>query len=189
MADKEATIFIVDLGASMAKSHSGRKESDLDWTLRYFWDKITDIVAANRKTLCVGVIGLRTDGTSNKLEAEEGYENISVLQELGPMSMSSLKALQKHMKPSKTWSGDAISAIVLAVDMMDIFTKKLKWVRKIVLITDGQGAIDGDDLSDISKKINESNIQLTVLGVDFDDAEIGFKEEDKDASKVCRAHA
>lgn len=184
MADKEATVFILDLGASMAKSHSGRKESDLDWTLRYFWDKITDIVAANRKTLCVGVVGLRTDETSSKLQEEDGYENISVLQELGPMTMSSLKTLQKSIKPSQTWSGDAISAIVLAIDMMDTFTKKLKWVRKIVLITDGHGAIDGDDVSDISKKIDESNIQLTVLGVDFDDPEIGFKEEDKPEAKA-----
>lgn len=163
MADKEATVFILDLGSSMAKKNNGRKESDLDWSMRYLWDKITDIVAANRKTLCVGVVGLRTDETNNKLGEEDGYENISVLQELGPMSMSGLRELQASVRPSKTLSGDAISAIVLAVDMIDTFTKKLKWVRKIVLITDGQGGIDPDDIPDIAKKMNGSNIQLTVL--------------------------
>jgi ATP-dependent DNA helicase 2 subunit 2 len=165
MADKEATIFILDLGSSMAQTHSGRAETDLDWGMRYFWDKVTDIVAANRKTLCVGIVGLRTDETSNKLMEDDGYENIAVLQELGPMTMESLKALQPTVKPSNTSAGDAISAIVVAVDMMDTFTKKLKWTRKIVLITDGLGEVDGDDLDDIAKKMNDSKIQLTVLYV------------------------
>ncbi|POR33208.1 ATP-dependent DNA helicase II subunit 2 [Tolypocladium paradoxum] len=185
MAEKESTVFILDLGASMAQTNSGRKESDLDWSMRYVWDKITDIVAANRKTLCVGIVGLRTDETSNKLQEDDGYENISVLQELGQMTMSSLRSLQSSIKPSRTVSGDAISAIVVAVDLIDTFTKKLKWIRKIVLITDGQGELDADDLGDIAKKMNDSNIQLTVLGVDFDDPEYGYKEEDKSSTKAA----
>jgi ATP-dependent DNA helicase 2 subunit 2 len=165
MADKEATVFILDLGSSMSKASNGRPESNLDWSMRYVWDKITDIVAANRKTLCVGIIGLRTDETNNKLQEDDGYENISILQDLGPMGMSSLRTLQSSIFPSKTWSGDAISAIVIAVDMIDTFTKKLKWIRKIFLVTDGQGAMDADDVVDIAKKMNDSNIQLTILYV------------------------
>ncbi|OAA73951.1 Spen like and like SPOC, protein [Cordyceps fumosorosea ARSEF 2679] len=186
MAEKEATVFILDLGASMGetKAECGRSESDMDWSMRYVWDKVTDIVSANRKTLCVGVVGLRTDETANRLSEEDGYENISVLQELGPMTMSSLKALRTNIKPSKTFSGDAISAIVVAVDMIDIFTKKLKWNRKIVMITDAQSATDPDDITDIAHKINDANINLTVLGVDFDDPEYGFKEENKSPTKA-----
>lgn len=163
MADKEATVFILDLGSSMGQSHSGRSESDLDWSMRFVWDKIGDTVSANRKTLCVGVVGLRTDETSNKLQEDDGYENISVLQELGPMTTSSLRALRGSIKPSKTWSGDAVSSIVVAVDMINTFTKKLKWIRKIYLVTDGQGALDADDVEDIAKQMNDSNISLTVL--------------------------
>jgi ATP-dependent DNA helicase 2 subunit 2 len=163
MAEKEATVFILDLGSSMAQSHNGREESDLDWGMRYVWDKITDIVSASRKTLCVGVLGLRTDETSNNLQDDEGYENISELQPLSAMTMTSLRDLQAKIKPSDAEFGDAISAIVLAVEMIDTFTKKLKYKRKIVLVTDGQGPIDADGISDISKKINDSNIQLTVL--------------------------
>ncbi|KAK2592908.1 ATP-dependent DNA helicase yku80 [Conoideocrella luteorostrata] len=184
MADKEATVFILDLGASMAEKHSGRAESNLDWSMRYVWDKITDIVAANRKTLCVGVLGLRTDETENKLQGEDGYEHISVIQDLSNMTMSGLRTLQASVKPSQTSFGDAISAIVVAVDMIDTFTKKLKWIRKIVLVTDGQGELDADDIGEIAKKMNDSNIHLTILGVDFDDAEYGFKEEDKPPTKA-----
>lgn len=202
MADKEATVFILDLGSTMAQSHNGRTESDLDWSMQFVWDKIGDIVAANRKTLHVGVVGLRTDETSNKLDSEDGYENISVLKEMGTMTMSSLKDLQGKIKPSSTWTGDAISAIVVSVDMIETLTKKLKYIRKIYLITDGQGAIDAEDIEEIAKKMNGSNISLTVLyvlwllslipltrsrGVDFDDPEYGTKEEDKSPTKVFRA--
>lgn len=44
MADKEATVYIVDLGRSMGEMHGGRKESDLDWAMTYVWDKITSTV-------------------------------------------------------------------------------------------------------------------------------------------------
>ncbi|KAG6251553.1 hypothetical protein E4U23_000520 [Claviceps purpurea] len=188
MADKEATIFILDLGASMAERHSGRDESDLDWSMRYVWDKITDIVAANRKTLCVGVIGLKTDETRNKLQKADGYGHISVIQDLSNITMSGLRALQSAIKPSQTLAGDAISAIVVAIDMMDTFTKKLKWIRRIVLVTNGQGVMDADDIEDIARKMNDSKIQLTILGVDFDDFEYGFKEEDKPPNKDENEH-
>lgn len=44
MADKEATVYIVDVGKSMGAKHSGRQESDLDWAMTYIWDKITSTV-------------------------------------------------------------------------------------------------------------------------------------------------
>ncbi|KAI0481098.1 Ku70/Ku80 N-terminal alpha/beta domain-containing protein [Xylariaceae sp. FL0804] len=185
MADKEATVYVLDLGPSMADCHNGRLESDLDWSMRYVWDKISTTVAASRKTWNVGVIGLRTDHTDNPLadDNEEGYENISVLQDLGPMTMTGLSALQGLVKSSSAMSGDPISAVVLAIDMIERLTKKLKYNRKIVLVTDGEVSIDSDGLDDIGSRIKECGIQLTVLGVDFDDAEFGVKEEDKSATK------
>jgi len=46
MADKEATVYIVDLGVSMGKIGNGRKVSDLDWAMTYIWDKVTSTVCA-----------------------------------------------------------------------------------------------------------------------------------------------
>jgi ATP-dependent DNA helicase 2 subunit 2 len=163
MADKEATVYILDLGSSMAGCHHERVESDLDWTMRYVWDKISTTVAASRKTWNVGVIGVRTDKTENPLQGEEGYENISVLQELGPMDLQKLHGLQALIKPSATGSGDSISAIVVAVDMIEKLTKKLKYNRKIILVTDGEAPVDGDDFSDIASRIKDDKIELVVL--------------------------
>ena len=45
MADKEATVYIVDVGKSMEGRRHGRSVSDLDWGMTYIWDKITSTVS------------------------------------------------------------------------------------------------------------------------------------------------
>jgi ATP-dependent DNA helicase 2 subunit 2 len=41
MADKEATVLIIDLGASMGQTAQGRPMSNLEWCMQYVWDKVT----------------------------------------------------------------------------------------------------------------------------------------------------
>lgn len=167
MADKEATVYIVDLGESMADCHSGRTESDLDWCMRYVWDKISTTLAANRKTWTVGVVGLNTDKTRNRFAEEglDGYDSISVLQEINAMTMTSLRDLRSKIKPSHSSSGDAISAIVVALSMIETYTKKLKYNRKIFLVTNADAPIDDseDSIDDVANKLNELGIELLVM--------------------------
>ncbi|KAL1296994.1 hypothetical protein AAFC00_004590 [Neodothiora populina] len=184
MASKEATIFIVDVGQSTSEQRHDREQHDLDWTLEYVWDKITSIVATERKTLNVGVIGLRTDETQNELDTEDGYEHITVLKPLGQCLMSDIRQLKDQLKPSNTESGDALSALAIAIQMISSFCKALKYERRIVLVTNGRGLMDTDDIEEIAGKIANDNIELTVLGVDFDDPEYGVKEEDKNEDKA-----
>ncbi|KAK4224152.1 ATP-dependent DNA helicase [Podospora fimiseda] len=187
MADKEATVYVVDLGASMGDCHNGRDESDLDFGMRYVWDKISTTVAASRKTWTLGFVGLNTDETNNTQDEEglEGYHNISTLQEIGPMTMTELRELHPKVKPCEAYSGDALSAIVVAITMIEEFTKKLKFKRRIILVTNGESPIDDEDdsITDVAEKLNEHNIELVIIGVDFDDPEYGFKEEDKSRAK------
>lgn len=44
MADKEAVVFVIDVGRSTGEKHHGRDVSDLDWSMQYVWDKITTMV-------------------------------------------------------------------------------------------------------------------------------------------------
>lgn len=52
MADKEATVFVVDLGASTAKKTQGRDTDNLEWSMQYVWDKITAKVCLSRSGKC-----------------------------------------------------------------------------------------------------------------------------------------
>ncbi|KAL4921015.1 SPOC like C-terminal domain-containing protein [Aspergillus aurantiobrunneus] len=184
MADKEATVYIVDVGKSMAERRNGREVTDLEWAMQYVWDRITTTVATGRKTAMLGVIGLKTDGTSNELQDESHFSHISVLSEIKQFLMPDIRQLGEQIKPSNVDKGDAISALILAIQMIITHCKKLKWKRKIVLVTNGIGRMNSEDLDDIVSKVKEDNIELIILGPDFDDAEYGVKEEDKDPRKA-----
>ncbi|QKX56594.1 uncharacterized protein TRUGW13939_03699 [Talaromyces rugulosus] len=183
MADKEATVYVVDVGKSMGEQKNGRSISDLDWAMQYVWDKITTTVSTGRKTATIGVVGLRTDQTNNELSDDDSYEHISVMQNIGQMLMPDLRRLREEIKPSQTNRGDAISSLVIAIQMINTYTKKLKYRRKIILVTNGEGPMSSDEFDKIVDKLKSDNIELVVLGADFDDPEYGFKEEDKTETK------
>lgn len=93
---------------------------------------------------------------------------IATLKDLGPINMTHLTDLQNKIRPSSTEYGDAISAIVVAVEIIQKFTtlkggKPGKYKRKIVLLTDGQGSMDGSDLEPIAARVNEFGIELVVM--------------------------
>jgi ATP-dependent DNA helicase 2 subunit 2 len=198
-AGKQAHVYIVDQGSTTGECHSGRVESDLDWSLQYVYERLGTVLAANRTTLNIGILGLRTDETDNPLHnedegpvADESYEHISVHKALGPILLNEMPGLREKLISSRTEAGDAVSAIVVAIEMIGTYTmlrtgRPGKFGRKIVLVTDGQGYIDNSDpnnLEQIALRLNELDIELIVLGIDFDDLDYGFKEEDKSEQKV-----
>lgn len=47
--------------------------------------------------------------------------------------------------------------------MINVYTKKLKYKRKICLVTNGEGAMSSEGLGDIAEKLKTDNIELVVL--------------------------
>lgn len=193
MAGKEATVYILDLGRSMGEKRQGRDQSDLDWALEYVWDKITTTVATGRKSALMSVIGCRTDESdlAGVMELADGYENIRVFSQLKQYLLGDIRNLQEHLKPSRTNDGDLVSALAVAVQMIDSATKgakgnPLKYDRRIIIVTDGRGDMDTGDLEQIAMKIKDADapIDIVLLGVDFDDADSDFKEEGKESLKA-----
>ncbi|KIW06201.1 uncharacterized protein PV09_02679 [Verruconis gallopava] len=184
MANKEATIYIIDVGKSMGRKQHGRQQTNLDWSMQYVWDRITTTVKDGKKLEQLGVLAVRTDETQNILDSDDGFSNITELQGIQQTLLSDLRKLRDAIRPSNTSRGDILSALVLAVHMMGQHTRKLKYKRKIVLVTDASVSIYAEDSHEIVKKIKEDDIELTILGVDFDDPEYGFKEEDKNPIKA-----
>lgn len=49
--------------------------------------------------------------------------------------------------------------------MITKYTKKLKYVRKIILVTDAQGTIEADGIEDIALKMKAEGIELMIAYV------------------------
>lgn len=49
--------------------------------------------------------------------------------------------------------------------MITKYTKKLKYIRKIILVTDAQGSIEADGIEDIASKMKAEGIELMIVYV------------------------
>lgn len=90
-----------------------------------------------------------------------------------------LKSLHQKIKLSESNDGDginafllnfeladyrpAISAIVIAIQIILRYCKKLKYQRRIVLVTNARGLLDPDQISEITGKIKQEGIELVVV--------------------------
>lgn len=93
--------------------------------------------------------------------------------------MPDVRRLKQQLVPSNTDVGDgmsevsdidfvmlicqAISALVVAIHMIETVTKKLAYTRKIILVTNGNGSVDADGLDAITQKCKEDGIELVIL--------------------------
>jgi len=106
------------------------------------------------------------------------------MQELGQLLMPDLRRLKEQLKPSGVDTADAISATVIAIQMISAHCRQLQYIRRIVLVTDGYSPVDDSDVKAISEKLLQDKIELVVLGLDFDDDDYDFKEQGKSSQKA-----
>jgi len=62
----------------------------------------------------------------------------------------------------------------------------LKYDRRVIVVTDGRGQMDTEDLEQMASKIKDPDapFEIILLGLDFDDPDVGYTEETKESRKV-----
>ncbi|KAJ6519234.1 ku80-like protein [Mycena sanguinolenta] len=187
------TMFVVDVQPSMAKLRTHDPEgnellheiTNLQWGLQFVKLKIQEMIFNGRKTDQCGVIVFGSRKTKNLLHTrmKEGYEDVLEYIPIGQPNAGTLAKLDA-LKPSNN-AGDPLDALIVAIETQDSYLEKKKtWTRKIVLVTDGENPIEGDDLDATMERIKKLDIGLTVVGIDFDDEEYPYVEEDKSNFKT-----
>ncbi|CAG8538658.1 13242_t:CDS:10 [Funneliformis caledonium] len=184
MADKKCTIFIVDVGPTMweVKRDGSEGSTALDLArkalLAMLEAKVT-ITSILRERLIV----FGTDETSNQLNEQTGeYENITTLYPIEQPQLPILRTVNNNM-PRGNVQADAFDAMIVSLNMIEEHCKKLKYTKKIYLFTDGESPINQYDFDRVSSQILSQNIELNILGVDFEDPDIRHSEENKTENK------
>ncbi|KAF8214295.1 hypothetical protein K438DRAFT_2149560 [Mycena galopus ATCC 62051] len=145
-------------------------------------------IAGIHQTDQCGVIVFGSRKTRNILNTKmkEGYEDVLEYIPIGQPNAGTLAKLDA-LKPSNN-PGDhkfALDALIVAIETQNAYLEKKKtWTRKIVIVTDGENPIEGNDLDTTIERIKDLDIGLTVVGIDFDDEEFPYTEEDKSHFKV-----
>ncbi|TDL15840.1 SPOC domain-like protein [Rickenella mellea] len=185
------TMFLVDVSPSMGKTRvvdlpdgpkgekRTREMTNLEWALQFVLLKIQEMIYNGRKTDQCGVILFGTEDTENCINEEGGgYDHVTDFIPIAQPNSGTLAKLQA-LKPS-TVVGDPIDAIIVGIETQDRYLgNKKTWTRKLVMVTDGENPIEVEDWELTTKKMNALDVRTTIVGVDFDDEEFGFQEEDK----------
>eukprot|EP00011_Vannellida_sp_DIVA3-517-6-12_P007195 CAMPEP_0114621812 /NCGR_PEP_ID=MMETSP0168-20121206/9418_1 /TAXON_ID=95228 ORGANISM="Vannella sp., Strain DIVA3 517/6/12" /NCGR_SAMPLE_ID=MMETSP0168 /ASSEMBLY_ACC=CAM_ASM_000044 /LENGTH=721 /DNA_ID=CAMNT_0001833015 /DNA_START=11 /DNA_END=2176 /DNA_ORIENTATION=- len=114
----------------------------------------------------VGVVLFGTEETDNPLQ-DHGYENISVLRDIGTPDLDLLRDVEA-IGPSKE-SGDFIDALIVGMDMLINHPNKAKKpINRIYLVTNAAGEVNKDELKVVLQQFKKLETALFVFGVDFD---------------------
>ncbi|EKM60439.1 uncharacterized protein PHACADRAFT_82428 [Phanerochaete carnosa HHB-10118-sp] len=196
-------MFLVDVSPSMGKMReveallpNGETQTvemtNLEVALQFVKLKVQEMVRMcgsygfhiltiyhERKTDQCGVIVFGSRKTNNHVNRKQGgYENVD---ELVPILHPTAKTIAQisELNPAEE-IGDPLDALVVGIETQDQYLgNKKTWTRKIVLLTDGENPIEIQHLEKIAQRLNDLKIKLTIVGVDFDDEEFGYVEEDK----------
>ncbi|KAF6765925.1 SPOC domain-like protein [Ephemerocybe angulata] len=189
------TMFLVDTSPSMGDVRTvqlppgpdGEERTteitNLEWALRYVKTKVQEMIFNGRKTDQCGVIVFGSETTDNIVNVQTGgYENVQEYIPIGTPNVNTLAKLDA-LEPS-TATGDPIDGLIVALETQGQYlAKKKTWTRKIVLVTDGQTEIEMEDWEVTVDRMNELDVRLTIVGVDFDDPDWGYEQPDKSALK------
>jgi ATP-dependent DNA helicase 2 subunit 2 len=72
-----------------------------------------------------GIVALRSDNTNHEAGDGEEYEHINILKPIGQVLMSDVRKLRNEIVLSETELGDAVSALVVAIQMIKETCKKV----------------------------------------------------------------
>ncbi|KZT24684.1 SPOC domain-like protein [Neolentinus lepideus HHB14362 ss-1] len=189
------TMFLVDVSASMGKTRTvdlpdalngeprTAEMTNLEWALQFVKLKIQEMIYHGRKTEQCGVILFGAAETKNMInDRSGGYDHVLNYIDINPPNASTLAKLSE-LQPSEE-IGDPIDALVVGIETQRTYlANKKTWTKKIVLLTDGENPIEVEDWETIVEKMNTLEISLTIVGVDFDDDELPFHEENKSTIK------
>ena len=162
MAGKEGVFLILDVGKSMSKQYSDTEMTRLDFGIESIRQLIRQKLLFSAKKDQIGIILVGSDSETNDAEYIEIVHNLSnpIIQDIHNL---------KNIKTSNEDKGDIFESIDIAIDVFIETYKKLKWVKKIFLITDGESKTETNSskIKRLAEKLEENNVNVNIICVDF----------------------
>ena len=179
MSGKESTIIILSNTNSMQKKYSDSNLTRLDFGK----DSIVQLI---RQKL---IFSVKKDEIGIILTTENEAGNFFL-----PLTNYSPDLLEQteKIKIEKENFGDIFESIEIAIEKFINKYKKLKWNKKIFLITDGESNSNFDEerIEFLAEKIDKNEIKINIICIDFfnelddDDENVNMNNETKNQMKT-----
>ncbi|CAK9090466.1 unnamed protein product [Durusdinium trenchii] len=165
---KEAMVVVIDVGASMQETFSvvkdGSKVTRAQTALGVAQRLVQHRLFFTPKEE-VGIVFFGTRDTQNDLQEDGEYRNIYVCRnrKIDVVDLEALRCLSETTAPKGGEVSDAVSALIVGLDMLIKRTKELKYKKSIKLITHEFSAPLGDpDLAECAKQLQVMGAELSV---------------------------
>ena len=161
MAEKESIFAILDVGKSMKKKFLDTNETRLNFGIESIRQLIHQKLLFNIKSDQIGIILMGREG--------EQAENLSLYRELDYPSVELISNLNNINADDEEDEGDIFLSIDFAIDEFIAKYKKLKWGKKIFLITDGESKckMSREKIEELAERINENDVKINIICVGF----------------------
>ncbi|KAL1411229.1 ATP-dependent DNA helicase yku80 [Vanrija albida] len=187
-------VYAIDISPSMGADKadpggSGIKRAKLDWAKEFIARQCEPKIQSGRKTETVGVLtfGGRTNNHANQAwvaenpdDADPPYTAVSAEVAIQTVRPKTLEVVL-NLEPGEE-EGNPISALVVALDMIQMHKHTKAWSLEIVLITDGESEFDQSEYEEAMDKLDDLGCRLTIVGIDFQDPALPV-EKDKSRNK------
>eukprot|EP01080_Neovahlkampfia_damariscottae_P000481 gene481-6891_t len=161
---KEATVIILDLGKSMSEKGSNILEQIKQVTTTFL--KLKMVFNPND---LVSIVVAGSSETKNPLYDSDGKcKNVEVIQNFDAVSLELFQKIEDIKEFGKK-NSEIFESIELAVELIITKCKKLKYKRRIILISDAGSKFsrDSENVDDLVTVMKAREMQLDVIEVDF----------------------
>ncbi|ETO68595.1 hypothetical protein F444_14597 [Phytophthora nicotianae P1976] len=196
---KEAVVVLLDVGASMRVplrervSVSDKNRQDMDNELQHtrFAAAMAAVENVVQQKLFfkpkdeVGIVAYGSEDTDNQLNEEQGeeeYKNVQVVNSIDSPTLHMIKRL-RELKPStsKETKVDILDGMIVALDLLFRRTDGKKYDKRLMIITDAAAKIaDAGDLESVVTMMQNMEVKLQVIGLDFQHTTIKPKDKKVD---------
>ncbi len=162
-AQKECLYVVLDVSESM-RPHLAQAVEALNMMLN------AKILFQPRDVVGIGLHGTAETRNAMNAEVEDGqYEHIVHHHNVAPVSFATIEALDSAPACAPGGPADLIDSLALAMDAVLTHVKKLKFGKRVLLVTDGTSpaSVDDEQFEDIVAQLADSQIDFEVIGIGF----------------------
>jgi len=154
---KDAIFFVLDVGQSMdVPTDNG--VSNLDAAKNILRMIVSQKILFGAKNDLAGLVLVNVSEASNDMD----YEGCEVRWNLARPSVDFLEAIESIS--SESGNGDVMSGVIVAVGKLKEKCKKLKYRKRIYVLTDGSGTLeDQDQYGSIATGIKNYEVELKII--------------------------
>ncbi|KAI8448775.1 SPOC like C-terminal domain-containing protein, partial [Phakopsora pachyrhizi] len=187
---REITIYCIDVSPTMREKRTlveiGENDEvikkvtdNLEYGLEVVKGQVSSMLLSGLKTVHCGIVLFGTDRTKNSL-SDSGYQYIweyVTPSQPTPLTLLKINNINKYLTDSeKDNKGDILSALIYCNHLIGETLGNKRWTRKVVLITDAMCKTDWSGIKDERSRMRNDDVELMVVGIDFDDPSIDYRE-------------